>query len=189
MAEKTTRIVIRQGTAAQWASENPILAAGEPGYATDSKIVKFGDGSSRWLDLTGIQANPSSPREGAYIPALSFGADSTGVTYASRAGRYTLLGGDQVSFSLNLQLSAKGSATGDTFLLAPFPERGAVRSQASVCRAANSVPVLSGRASDRCSSVFFRSKRNRLSLFGSFHSCLSPNDIALNNIINHDDPK
>jgi len=46
-----TRMQQRRGTAAQWASENPILAAGEIGFETDEYKFKIGDGLSNWTAL------------------------------------------------------------------------------------------------------------------------------------------
>jgi hypothetical protein len=43
-----TVIRLRRGTAAQWASVNPILAAGEVGIETDTQKFKFGNGTSQW---------------------------------------------------------------------------------------------------------------------------------------------
>jgi Major tropism determinant N-terminal domain len=37
------QIQVRRGTAAQWASTNPVLANGEQGLETDTRKVKFGD--------------------------------------------------------------------------------------------------------------------------------------------------
>ena len=37
-------IKTRRGTAAEWSAANPTLAAGEPGYETDTGILKYGDG-------------------------------------------------------------------------------------------------------------------------------------------------
>jgi len=47
-----TQIQIRRGTAAQWTSANPTLAAGEFGYETDTGKVKIGTGSTAWTSLT-----------------------------------------------------------------------------------------------------------------------------------------
>ena len=41
----------RRGTAAQWTSANPILAAGEIGFETDTGKFKLGNGSSTWSSL------------------------------------------------------------------------------------------------------------------------------------------
>lgn len=52
---------IRRGTTATWTAENPTLALGEPGYDTDLKIIKVGDGVTRWLSLTTTSAVIDSP--------------------------------------------------------------------------------------------------------------------------------
>jgi len=66
-----TRMQQRRGTAAQWTSANPILAAGEIGFETDTGKFKMGNGSSAWsalsyfadasdFDTTAIQATVDS---------------------------------------------------------------------------------------------------------------------------------
>ena len=47
----TVRIRLRRGTAAGWASSNPILAVGELGYESDTGKAKVGDGSTDWNTL------------------------------------------------------------------------------------------------------------------------------------------
>jgi hypothetical protein len=47
-----TKIQFRRGTAAAWASVNPILGDGEPGFTIDSRVLKIGDGTTAWADLT-----------------------------------------------------------------------------------------------------------------------------------------
>jgi len=46
-----TRMQQRRGTAAQWSGANPILAAGEIGFETDTSKFKIGNGSSTWSAL------------------------------------------------------------------------------------------------------------------------------------------
>ena len=41
----------RRGTAAQWTAANPVLAAGEIGFETDTSKFKMGNGSSTWSAL------------------------------------------------------------------------------------------------------------------------------------------
>lgn len=41
----------RRGLKQVWEKNNPVLAAGEPGYELDTHKVKFGDGLSAWIDL------------------------------------------------------------------------------------------------------------------------------------------
>jgi hypothetical protein len=45
------RIQFRRGTAAEWTSANPTMAAGELGYETDTAKTKVGDGSTVWTAL------------------------------------------------------------------------------------------------------------------------------------------
>lgn len=47
-----TRMQQRRGTAAQWTSANPVLAAGEIGFETDTNKFKVGNGSTAWASLT-----------------------------------------------------------------------------------------------------------------------------------------
>ncbi len=46
-----TSIRLRRGTAAQWTSANPVLAAGEVGLETDTNRTKYGNGSLTWSAL------------------------------------------------------------------------------------------------------------------------------------------
>lgn len=41
----------RRGTASDWTNENPVLHSGEPGYETDTRKLKIGDGQHAWHDL------------------------------------------------------------------------------------------------------------------------------------------
>lgn len=41
----------RRDTAANWTSANPVLAAGEPGWESDTNKLKIGDGSTAWNSL------------------------------------------------------------------------------------------------------------------------------------------
>ena len=52
------RIQLRRGTAAEWASVNPVLAQGEPGVETDTGKQKFGNGVAAWASLPYASAGP-----------------------------------------------------------------------------------------------------------------------------------
>jgi len=76
-----TQFQFRRGTASQWTSANPTLAAGELGFETDTGKAKIGDGSTAWTsrayaitgevgDITGVTAGTG----------LSGGGNSGGVT-------------------------------------------------------------------------------------------------------------
>lgn len=47
-----TQIQVRRGTASQWTATNPVLAAGEWGYESDTNKAKIGNGSSAWNSLS-----------------------------------------------------------------------------------------------------------------------------------------
>ncbi len=53
MAQKdvTAKLQMRNDTAANWESKNPVLDVGEIGYDTTNKKTKIGDGVTPWLDL------------------------------------------------------------------------------------------------------------------------------------------
>lgn len=59
-----TQIQVRRGTASQWTSTNPTLAAGEFGFETDTNKLKCGNGTTAWTSL----------------PYLNNDGDITGVT-------------------------------------------------------------------------------------------------------------
>jgi hypothetical protein len=46
-----TRMQQRRGIASQWTSVNPVLAAGEIGFETDTNKFKMGNGTSTWTQL------------------------------------------------------------------------------------------------------------------------------------------
>ena len=46
-----TVIKLRRGTAAEWTSANPVLAAGEVGLETDTYKTKYGNGATAWTSL------------------------------------------------------------------------------------------------------------------------------------------
>ena len=55
------QIQLRNDTAETWAVANPILAQGEIGIETDTRLVKLGDGINNWNDLDyGLLSMPDS---------------------------------------------------------------------------------------------------------------------------------
>jgi len=88
----TVRIQVRRGTASQWTSVNPILAAGEMGVESDTNLFKFGNGTSTWTALA--YANNSDVAiaeisQDAINNALSLGAGLT-KTYNDGANSITI---------------------------------------------------------------------------------------------------
>lgn len=52
-----SRIIIRNDTAANWSSANPVLLKGELGIETDTGVVKYGDGVATWDNALAINAS------------------------------------------------------------------------------------------------------------------------------------
>jgi hypothetical protein len=51
MALNLSRLKLRRDTSADWVTYDPVLAAGEPGYETDTGKLKIGDGVTAWTSL------------------------------------------------------------------------------------------------------------------------------------------
>lgn len=62
MAVLPTRIQLARYTAAQWASANPVLLQGEPGWEIDSGNLKIGNGTSTWNTLPYFGDSADSPQ-------------------------------------------------------------------------------------------------------------------------------
>lgn len=60
MARKM-ELQLRRDTAANWTATNPTLAAGEPGFESDTNKLKLGDGATAWNSLGYFGAASASP--------------------------------------------------------------------------------------------------------------------------------
>lgn len=48
------RFQLKRGLHEAWERNNPVLAPGEPGWTSDTHILKVGDGITTWIDLEPI---------------------------------------------------------------------------------------------------------------------------------------
>jgi Major tropism determinant N-terminal domain len=69
-----TQLQVRRGSASQWTSANPTLAAGEFGFESDTGKFKIGTGSSTWTSLAYASISSSD------IPELSQDAIDSALT-------------------------------------------------------------------------------------------------------------
>ena len=87
---------------------------GGSGAAAFSQATGFagGNGSDGLVLVTEyIASNAITFQTGTFVPTLTFGGLSTGITYGARVANYTILG-NVLYFSAFLSLTNKGSATG-----------------------------------------------------------------------------
>lgn len=91
---RKTLIEFRRDTAANFTATNPVLAAGEPGFETDTGKLKIGDGSTVWASLAYINAaalvSSVFGRAGAVVAANGDyeGVVASALTGATAATRY-----------------------------------------------------------------------------------------------------
>jgi hypothetical protein len=131
----TVRIQVRRGTASQWTSVNPILAAGEMGVESDTNLFKFGNGTSTWTALA--YANNSDVAiaeisQDAINNALSLGAGLT-KTYNDGANTITIaVDSDVIALKSYVDSAVSGLAnTVDTDYI-PVSDRGVANGVASL---------------------------------------------------------
>lgn len=105
------RFRLRGGTAAEWASANPVLLAREPGVESDTGAIKYGDGTRAWNSL---------PYSGRNVATVLQEADQ------AAAARDTALGVPAIKSQVDTlwsERAAGGGGTGsynDTQLRADF---------------------------------------------------------------------
>ncbi|CAB4154388.1 Phage tail collar domain containing protein [uncultured Caudovirales phage] len=90
------RIQFRRGTETEWSTSNPILAAGELGYESTNKLIKFGDGTTAWNVLAVAAAGD--------ITSVIAG---TGLTGGATSGAATLNLDTSIVFTAS-SIDAKG---------------------------------------------------------------------------------
>ena len=101
------------GTVRFTVNNNVTLNSGNLVVATSGAGIDFsatGDGSG-----TSSSELLDDYEEGTWTPVLTFGGASTGITYSNRGGNYTKIG-RQVTLNFMIELSSKGSSTGDAVI-------------------------------------------------------------------------
>ena len=119
----TVRIQVRRGVAADWTSVNPILAAGEMGYESDTNKFKFGNGTGAWSTLSyGASDTPGVTEiaQDAINTALAVGTGLT-KTYNDGANTITIALEDTV-WANRAYVDAAVSSLGNTVDTTYVPE-------------------------------------------------------------------
>jgi hypothetical protein len=120
---ESTGIAKKWSISANWGSGTAFLAfQDETANAERMRITSDGyvrlTASSGGIQFNGDTAAANALddyEEGTFTPGLTFGGGSTGMTFFDRAGVYTKIG-RQVSCTIYLALTAKGSSTGEAIL-------------------------------------------------------------------------
>lgn len=151
MSDTITRFLVRNGTAAQWTTTNPILLEGEMGIETDTRKYKVGNGISAWTALPyyieGVLARGQASKmtSGTIAIATAGTYQSTGLTATfDSATDYQMVLGTSNAFGLKndsgatklfmVQASMDASAGNNHTLGISLAKNGSVISQ-SECRA------------------------------------------------------
>jgi hypothetical protein len=74
------RIKLRRGLSTEWTLANPVLAAGEPGFETDTQKFKFGNGSSSWNDLSYSMGELEAETDPVFSASVAGGITGTDIT-------------------------------------------------------------------------------------------------------------
>ena len=116
-----TQLQVRRGTASQWTSANPTLAAGEFGFETDTGKFKIGTGSAAWASLSYASSNNQFDTSIVFEGATSNDFETTllvtdptadrTITLPDASGTVALTG-TNVSFN-NITATGDLSVTGD----------------------------------------------------------------------------
>lgn len=128
-------IKVRRDTAANWTSVNPVLAAGEPGLAVDTRVMKWGNGVNAWVDLPGVSVDVDGGGGGGVTAhdALTGLTNDDHPQYHTNArgdARYYQLSQDLATqVELNGEVTARGNADN---LLIPLTQRAAANGVATL---------------------------------------------------------
>jgi hypothetical protein len=66
-----TQILLRRGTATEWATLDPVLGLGEAGYDTTNNELRVGDGTSHWSALVALVGSNPTLTGAQIITAIS----------------------------------------------------------------------------------------------------------------------
>lgn len=77
MSSQYKHIQLRRDTQQELNAANPKLKAGEPAFATDSSILKIGDGTHNWNDLPNLVSHYRTAAFDISLPAISQGDTHT----------------------------------------------------------------------------------------------------------------
>jgi hypothetical protein len=110
---RINNIQVRRDTAANWTSTNPVLAAGEVGLETNTRRLKYGDGTTTWTSLayspviteSQISGTIAGSKVSGSITTATLPAGQLATTASDKSSDYTLVAADK-----NTYIRSTGSA-------------------------------------------------------------------------------
>ena len=124
-----TTIQFRRGTASEWTSANPILAAGEAGYETDTGKFKIGNNSTAWNSLSYFQTGAGSSSNSFATISTPSGtspvADSATDTLTLTAGTGITITGNSTTDTI--EIASTITDTNTTYTLASGTNNGTLK--------------------------------------------------------------
>lgn len=120
-----TQVQMRRDTAANWTSANPVLASGEWGIETDTRLVKIGNGSSAWNSLsysTGPALDEVIPTDpnGAYFTGSGFQLNGVGSNYATAPDAAALDITGDLDLRVKLSMVDWGTSAADQYIMMKY---------------------------------------------------------------------
>lgn len=150
----TTRIKLRRDTAANWTTENPTLAAGEPGLETDTGKIKYGDGQTAWNTLDYASGGAGGLTDSGDV-VVTAGSTEHWVATQRRNNNDTRPFGQRYDsqgnlYALTRSSSEDGNFMGDMAIITKYTAAGAVAWQKSFTETA---PVALAVDSSDCAYI------------------------------------
>ena len=145
-----TRIQLRRGSAAEWASANTVLGEGEPGFSVNNNTLKIGDGVTTYANLSGISGGgggggisnvveDTTPQLGGALDAQNNNITSVGILGV----------GGGATFEKGLTVNNAGAGTSSDFQVKGqsdnnliFTDAAAVAASSAACLASATVVPL-----------------------------------------------
>ena len=124
-----TQIQLRRDTAADWTSNNPVLAEGEFGWESDTNRFKIGDGSSNWQNLAYASDGDAA--------GITFVGDDSSGTLVSQNETFKIAGGTGITTAVSgdtLTITGSGitASSTDTLTNKTFDAEGTGNSLSNV---------------------------------------------------------
>jgi hypothetical protein len=113
----------RRGTAAQWTTANPVLAAGEEGFESDTRKSKVGDGVTAWITLPYTAAGGGAVSDAAPTVkgVIQLAGDLAGTAAAPTVPGLATNAANIATNTTNIATNAAGIATNVTAIATKSP--------------------------------------------------------------------